>query len=92
MPCVVFQTKDGLRGIAKVSHRPRRRCSNVDRSGPCTRWASLECDFPSTKKKSGTCDKPLCTTCAVKMGDDLDYCPSHPRDVPPGPAQGGLPL
>lgn len=87
MPDIWFQTPDGMRGVARVSRRPRRRCSNH----PCTRWAVFTCDFPS-HRKSGTCDKPLCWTCAVKVGPNLDYCPSHPRETPPGPAQGALPI
>lgn len=88
MPCVPFQTKDGLRGIACTGRRGRRRCNN----SPCIRWATLECDYPDGKRKSGTCDKPLCAECAVHFGEDTDFCPSHSRETPPGPAQLGLAL
>lgn len=85
MPCVPFTTPDGLRGIACLGKRGRRKCSACK-----TAWADLACDFPDDKKKSGTCDKPLCTKCAVHVGEDLDHCPSHPRGTPSGPAQLGL--
>jgi hypothetical protein len=86
MPCIPFQTKDGAMGIMCM-RGGRRRCSACKNA-----WADLECDYPEPKRKSGTCDKALCTSCRVKVGEDLDYCPHHPRDATPGPAQGALPL
>lgn len=64
-------------GVAHVrySNRPRRKCSCCK-----DRRATLECDYPDAKRKSGLCDKPLCAKCAVKVGKDLDHCPHHPRD------------
>lgn len=86
MICEHVQMPGG--GFAIVCHRgSRRRCSVCKNA-----WADLSCDFPTPTRKSGTCDKPLCTACAVKMGEDLDFCPSHPRGVPPGAAQEALPL
>lgn len=87
MPCIPFQTPDGARGILCTGRRGRRRCSACKNA-----WASLECDYPAPNRKSGTCDKPLCTGCAVHVGQDLDHCPNHPRGVEPGPAQGSLQL
>jgi len=73
MPCIPFQTKDGLRGFARVSRPRRRKCSCCG-----TAWSTLECDYPTPSRKSGTCDKPLCGKCAVSVGPNLDYCPDHP--------------
>lgn len=62
-----------IRGMAMVlcsrARRPRR-CSACKK-----RDATRLCDFPGDL--SGTCSKPLCTTCAVMVGAETDYCPSH---------------
>jgi hypothetical protein len=87
MPCIPIQMPGGATAIVCTGRRGRRRCSACKNA-----WASLECDFPTPSRKSGTCDKPLCTDCAIKMGEDLDYCPHHPRETPPEPAQGALQL
>lgn len=42
----------------------------------CGKPATRLCDHPSIKR-SGTCDRPLCDTCAVRIGPDTDYCPDH---------------
>jgi len=86
MPCE-HVTIENRRMIVCTGRRGRRQCSACKNA-----WASLECDYPDAKKKSGTCDKPLCTECAVKMGENLDYCPHHKTETPPGPAQLGLEL
>lgn len=87
MPCAPFQTSDGTRGLACVRGRSRRRCSVCKNA-----WADFSCDFPRPDRKSGTCALPLCGKCKVKVGDDLDFCPHHPRETPPGPAQIGMDL
>ena len=76
MPGQWITLPGGFTAHVRTSRRPRRRCSNH----PCIRWATLECDYPTPARKSGTCDKPLCSTCAVKGGADIDYCPHHPKD------------
>jgi succinate dehydrogenase/fumarate reductase-like Fe-S protein len=58
----------------------------------------LLCDYPTDKEKrfgtfarprnSKTCDKALCPKCAVHVGPDKDYCPSHKER----PAQGEMDL
>lgn len=42
----------------------------------CGFIADLLCDYP-LNKKGKTCDRPMCTKCAHRMGDDLDYCEAH---------------
>jgi hypothetical protein len=38
------------------------------------------CDYPVTRKgKPGTCDRKLCSRCAVNVGPNKDYCPPHAR-------------
>lgn len=86
MICEPFVTPEGVRGIM-CSRGGRRRCSACKRT-----WATLECDFPTPARKSGTCDKPLCRRCAISKGDNLDFCPHHPEGGLPGPDQMGLGL
>lgn len=82
MPCTTHILASGQRAIVCTGRRGRKRCSACK-----TGWASLECDFPTPARKSGTCDKPLCAECAVRKGENLDFCPHHPKDATPGPAQ-----
>lgn len=48
----------------------------------CGRHAPLQCDWPVPERKSGTCDKPICSDCARHVADDVDYCPFHRGDPP----------
>lgn len=41
----------------------------------CGYVADLLCDYPLSHRK--TCDRNMCTKCAHRMGDDLDYCEAH---------------
>jgi hypothetical protein len=70
MPCETIKLSGGGVAIVKLAARPQRRCS-------CGAHATLLCDYPM---RSGTCDKPLCTRCAVPIAEDVDYCPHHPRE------------
>lgn len=72
MPCTPFTLPGGARGIL-CSRGPRPRCA-------CGQPARLQCDAP-TKRRSGTCDKHLCESCAVEVGPDRHLCPAH-RDQP----------
>jgi hypothetical protein len=67
MPCTPFSI-GGARGFI-CTRRPRPRCA-------CGTPASLQCDAP-TKRRSGTCDRHLCTACAVEVGPDRHLCPTH---------------
>lgn len=72
MPCRYYRSDDGqVTGIICSSRRRSRACS------VCKRPSDRLCDYPDTKHKSGTCDKPLCSECARHVGPDRDHCPSH---------------
>ena len=70
MPCTPFSLSDGTHGIMCTRTRQRTmRCA-------CGSTATLQCDAP-TRRSSGTCDRHLCTACAVEVGPDLHRCPAH---------------
>lgn len=58
-------------------------CSRTSRAKPCAvcgRPGGKLCDFPLTGEKAGkTCDRSLCSKCAVHTGHEIDYCPTHAR-------------
>jgi hypothetical protein len=54
------------------TRRPRCACGTA---------ATLQCDAPS-KRRSGTCDKHLCTSCATEVRPDRHLCQGH-RDLAP---------
>jgi hypothetical protein len=64
-------------GVAIVCSRRTR----TQKCRTCHQWrAVLLCDHPNPqngKKGGGTCDKPLCRSCAVRRGPNIDWCPSH---------------
>lgn len=64
MPCTPFEI-NGARGFI-CTRGPRPRCA-------CGKPATLQCDGPS-KRKSGTCDKHLCPSCAREVGPDRHLC------------------
>ena len=84
MPCQSVKFPNGMTAILCTPPQRRRRCSN----GQCVAWAERECDYPAPHRKTGTCDKPLCTKCAVRIAENVDHCPSHPSE----PEQGRLAL
>ncbi len=54
--------------------QPRPKCSR------CGKPADKLCDFVIERRHGGnhrTCDKPLCSSCAVSGGRNVDYCPDH---------------
>lgn len=69
MPCVPF-TSNGMTGIACYSRGPRKLCA-------CGKPAPLLCDWKVPTKRSGTCDRPICTTCSHKPAAGKDLCPEH---------------
>jgi len=74
MPCVHVDLGNGVTAIVKVAPQPRKRCWVCG----CLCNARL-CDFILTEgKRAGkSCDKPLCSDCAVHCDPDVDYCPTH---------------
>jgi hypothetical protein len=70
MTCRVV-INQGVRAIVCSRRERTRRCRFCD--NPAERL----CDHPNPRG-SGTCDAPLCDSCAVPGGDNVDYCPTHP--------------
>jgi hypothetical protein len=77
MPCTPIKLSDGTVMIAR-GRSPRRRCSACG-----IHWADLACDEPDERHRSGTCDRPLCSGCAVHVEPDNDYCPTHETQQQP---------
>ncbi len=76
MPFVRFP--DGTTAHVCIrGNRSRKLCS----APGCTAYADRACDFPVNvpRRKSRTCDAPICNQHAAKMGDEIDYCPPHKR-------------
>lgn len=76
MECTTITLPGGVRAIACRGRRPKPKCSCCK-----TRTATLECDYKIGPGK--TCDLPLCTSCALRIGDNVDYCPHHRREEAP---------
>jgi hypothetical protein len=86
MTCKVVRLDDGT--VMFQCYR-----GQMDRCYVCGNRASRLCDFPLRGEKAGqTCDKKLCTKCAVKVkqsetlglgeapeGEVFDFCPAHAR-------------
>lgn len=69
MTCDRVTLPNGFSAIV-CSSRKRDRCK-------CGRPATLLCDWKVPKRKSGTCDSPICAQCATNVGPDKDLCPPH---------------
>ena len=69
MPCRTIEV-DGVRAIVCGPRERRRRCA-------CGKWSTRLCDWKVKGKKSGTCDKPLCDSCAHEPAAGKDLCPDH---------------
>lgn len=72
MPCNRVNV-GGVTAIVCTSGR-RKRCR-------CGKPATLECDWKVPKRKSGTCDKPICSSCAISPAPGKDICPDHAEDL-----------
>lgn len=53
-----------------IGHPPRGRRDYVD-------YAFVETKMSWTE----TCDKPLCDQCAISMNAEIDFCPSHIKEL-----------
>lgn len=69
MPCANLKLASGETAIVCTGRQRQRKCA-------CGRRATLLCDFKADGAKK-SCDKPLCSHCAVRIGPDIDHCPSH---------------
>jgi hypothetical protein len=88
MTCEFVQLPGGGTAIICTAGR-RKRCA-------CGRLATLACDWKAPRKKSGTCDAPICDRCTTSPAPDKDLCAKHAtaleewkarRDLPPRPVQ-----
>jgi hypothetical protein len=72
----LVQLPEGTRAIVCTRGRRMPRCASCGGSG-----ARRLCDYPVVRAngKAGTCDRPLCGSCAVSVGPGRDYCPPHHR-------------
>jgi hypothetical protein len=75
MTCEAIKMADGTVALACSRTARRRQCKF------CGSSAELLCDYPMS---DNTCDTPLCRNCAVRKGEDIDYCPDHGH-LPPRP-------
>ena len=66
MPCIHLPGG----GIACTGRTRRPRCA-------CGETAGFFCDWKDPKRRSGTCDKPICTRCRVSPQPGKDLCPGH---------------
>ena len=73
MPCEHVKFPGGHAIVCTRGKRMPRKCYMN-----CGRWSSKLCDWPVGKGR--TCDRPLCDTCAVAAGKDMDFCPSHSQE------------
>ena len=61
-------------GGAAIVCGPTTRCR-------CGRPAPLLCDWKVPARNSGTCDRPICATCATTAAPGKDICPAHAPDL-----------
>lgn len=72
MTCHHLELPDGSRAIVCM---PRgKRCG-------CGRPANLACDWKVPTRRSGTCDKPICTRCTTSPAPGKDICQAHAPDL-----------
>jgi len=61
-----------FQGFACGARQPKARACKVCRRKVTD--AGRLCDFPVGSK---TCDLFMCSACAKRIGDNIDYCPAH---------------
>ena len=82
MPCTPITFPGGASAIL-CTRGPRPRCA-------CGKLGAFQCDAPS-KRRSGTCDRHLCVSCATEVGPGRHLCPAHAAaGAPAAPVQDGL--
>lgn len=70
MPCHHVDLGNGTGAIVCTGRAAR--CA-------CGRRADRLCDWKVPTRKSGTCDKPVCSSCSTKPAPEKDLCPAHAR-------------
>ena len=71
MTCESVRLPDGTG--ATICSRGKRpiKCRSCGRPG------DRLCDWKVPKRKSGTCDDPICSRCSTSPAPDKDLCPVH---------------
>jgi hypothetical protein len=77
MPCQPFTLPGGGHGFI-CTRTPAPRCD-------CGNRSAFQCDHPA-KRRSGTCDRHLCASCATQVGPDRHLCAAH-ASAEPAPQQ-----
>lgn len=73
MACEHIKFPDGTTGIiCGVRRSPVNFCS-------CGRVAELLCDWKVKRKRSGTCDRPICKQHALEVAPDKHLCQEHQK-------------
>lgn len=74
MPCNLIPMPGGGNAIVCTGRGTAlRRCS-------CGRAATLLCDWKVRRKRSGTCDAPICSSCTTSPAAGKDLCGTHATD------------
>lgn len=68
MTCRTLRLPNGTAAIVCGPRERVRRCG-------CGRTATLLCDWKTGAGK--TCDRPICESCAEKVGEDKHLCKEH---------------
>ncbi len=77
MACRPLITEDGK--VFGFACGPKREQPKYVCQTCWKRRSERQCDYPTAPGK--TCDKHLCSTCAVRVGPDKDHCPDHQRET-----------
>lgn len=72
MACETVHLPGGARAIVCGPRQRQKRCA-------CGKPGTLLCDWKVEGKKSGTCDKPICSGCTTSPAPDKDLCPAHAK-------------
>lgn len=72
MTCEHITLPGGGRAIVCSGHKAER-CA-------CGRRATLLCDWKVPKRRTGTCDQPICAACTTSPAPGKDLCPDHARE------------
>jgi hypothetical protein len=68
MTCHHVQLPSGARAIV---------CTTQQRCVQCGGRADLRCDWKVANRRSGTCDKAVCSRCTHSPAVEKDLCPEH---------------
>src|SRR5579859_1367768 len=75
--CEVIRTKRNT--PQRVTLCARWRKVGQRTCATCSAEAEFLCDNPAKRRKTGTCDRPICGRCALLVGPDRHLCPACAR-------------